>query len=128
MCPAPAADGRPDVIREDLMGRFVIAVYRPKPGQEAALEAVVGKHLDVLRAEQLVTDRQAHVMRAKDGTVVEVFEWRSTEAIERAHANAAVQALWEEFGAACDYVPLASLPEAQGLFAEFDPVSVQDNP
>lgn len=106
------------------MGRFVIAVYKPKPGREAALAAAVGKHLDVLRAEQLVTDRPAYVMRAADGTLVEVFEWRSPEAIERAHANPAVQALWEEFGAVCDYVPLATLAEAQQMFAEFDAVSV----
>jgi hypothetical protein len=52
-----------------------------------------------------------------------VFEWLSPEAIERAHANGAVQALWAEFEAACDYVPLASLPEAKAMVAEFEPVS-----
>jgi quinol monooxygenase YgiN len=128
MCADPATGRRPGIVQEDLMGRFVIAVYRPKPGKHAALEAVVGKHLDVLRAEQLVTDRQPYAMRAKDGTILEVFEWRSAEAIEQAHANAAVQALWEEFGAACDYVPLASLPEAQEMFANFEPVSIKSTP
>ena len=36
--------------------------------------AAVRKHMQVLRAEKLVTDRPAYVMRAKDGTIVEVFE------------------------------------------------------
>lgn len=62
-------------------------------------------------------------MRARDGTVVEVFEWRSAQAVEAAHTDPAVLALWAEFGAVCDYVPLASLAEAQRMFAEFEPVS-----
>lgn len=102
------------------MGRFVIAVYRPRPGMEAQLLAAVGKHMPVLRAEGLITDRPAHVMRAADGAVIEVFEWLSTAAIERAHNDPAVQALWAEFGAACDYLPIASLPEAQHIFSEFE--------
>ena len=106
------------------MGRFVIAAYKPKPGCEAALFAAVGKHAAVLRAEQLISDRPVHAMRAADGTIVEVFEWQSAEAIERAHANPAVQALWAEFGAACEYLPLARLPEAQQMFAEFEPLAL----
>ena len=106
------------------MGRFVIVAYRPKEGQDEALLAAVKKHLDVLRAQNLVTDRAAGVMRAKDGTILEIFEWRSAAAIEQAHKNPAVQALWAEFGAACDYVPLSALPETQQLFAEFDSVSL----
>lgn len=102
------------------MGRSVIVAYAPKPGMSEALESVVARHLDVLTAEGLVTDRPAHVMRAADGTIVEVFEWRSAEAIHQAHANPAVQALWGEFGAVCDYTPLAKLEEAQQLFAEFE--------
>ena len=106
------------------MGRFVIVAYAPKPGKGDALLAAVRKHLQVLRAESLVTDRPASVMRAADGTVVEVFEWRSAEAIASAHGNAAVRALWAEFGEACDYVPLSRLHEAQQMFAEFEPVDV----
>lgn len=106
------------------MGRFVIAAYTPKPGMAEALMAAVRKHLGVLRAEGLVTDRPAYVMRAGDGTVVEVFEWRSAEAIERAHATPAVMALWEEFAQACDYRPLAELAECRQMFAEFEPVAV----
>lgn len=102
------------------MGRLVIAAYRPKPGMEQQLLSAVGRHMPVLRAEGLISDRPAHVMRAADGTVVEVFEWRSTAAIERAHSSPAVRALWAEFGAACDHVPVASLAEAQQIFSEFE--------
>ena len=105
------------------MGRFVIVAYRPKPGRAAALDAVVADHLRVLRAEGFATDHPASVMRATDGTIVEVFEWASADAIEQAHGSPAVGALWARFGAACDIVPLASLPEVTQLFAEFDSAS-----
>jgi hypothetical protein len=105
------------------MGRFVIAVYRPKAGREAQLLGAVRRHAGVLRAEGLITHRPAYLMRASDGTVIEVFEWESTAAIERAHSNPAVQALWAEFGEACDYVPVGSVAEAQQIFSEFEALS-----
>jgi hypothetical protein len=74
----------------------------------------------VLRTEALITEKAGYVMRAANGTIVEVFEWKSAEAILQAHTHAAVGALWTEFGEACDYTPLAQLPETQQLFAEFD--------
>src|SRR5262245_4494410 len=104
------------------MGRFVIVAYSPKPGMAGRLLAAVRKHLQVLGEAGLVTDRPAYVMRAADGTVLEVFEWRSAGAIAQAHATPAVQALWAEFAAACDYRPLSGLAECQQLFAEFEPV------
>lgn len=106
------------------MGRFVIAAYTPKPGKEQQLLAAVGRHMTVLRAENLVSDKPSHVMRAGDGTIVEVFEWRSADAVRQAHENPAVQALWAAFGEACEYTPLARLAEAQQMFAEFDAVEV----
>jgi quinol monooxygenase YgiN len=104
------------------MGRTVVVAYRPRPGQDDALLRAVAKHAQVLRAEGLITARDPWVMRARDGTIVEVFEWESAEAIARAHSNAAVHALWAEFNAACDYVPLGSLAECAQLFAEFESV------
>jgi hypothetical protein len=102
------------------MGRFVIAVYKPRPGCAEKLVQIVRRHAGVLRAEGLISNREAHAMCAADGTVIEVFEWLSTAAIERAHSNPAVQALWAEFGEACEYVPIAGVAEAQHVFSEFE--------
>lgn len=110
------------------MGRFVIVGYRPKPGMAAALEAVVGKHWDTLRHEALVSDRPPQRMRAADGTIVEVFEWLCAQSIARAHSNAAVQALWSEFAAVCEYVPVGQLAEAGQLFSEFDALADERKP
>ncbi len=105
------------------MGDMVIVAYRPKPGQEAALLALVKDHVPFLRRHGLATDRPALAMRAADGTIVEVFEWRDG-AIATAHGHPAVQALWGEYAAACDYVPLNSLAEAGALFAQFEPIAL----
>ena len=71
------------------MGKVVIAVYRPREGMQEQLLAVVKEHLPILRGQGLVTDRPSVVMRAKDGTIVEVFEWDSMEAIERSEQRRA---------------------------------------
>lgn len=106
------------------MGRIVIIAYRPRDGKQAELLEAIRDHVPILRAEGLATDRPPLALRARDGTYLEIFEWASSEAIEAAHANAAVQALWERFGEACEYRTLASLPEAADMFAEFEPVEL----
>ena len=102
-------------------GRIVIACYRPKPGKEKALRALIVDHVPTLRRIGLVTDRVPILMEAKDGTLVEVFEWASAEAIQAAHSHPAVLRMWEEYGKVCDYVPVAQVPEAAQMFAEFAP-------
>ncbi len=104
------------------MGRFVITSFRPKPGQQTQLLALVERHWQLLQAEGLVSARPRHLMQAADGTLIEVFEWRSAEAVAAAHDHPAVQALWAEFETVCDYVPLAALAEARQPFAEFTPL------
>lgn len=106
------------------MGRIVAAVYRPKPSKERELVEVLRDHLPVLRGEGLATDREPVAMRAADGTIVEVFEWASSEAIEAAHANAEVAKLWERFAEVCEFGTLSDLPEVSEMFAEFEPVAL----
>ncbi len=104
------------------MGRFVIVAYKPKPGMD---EALLPPSKSFRRRSGLSSHCGVpYAMRAAHGTIVEVFEWRSADAIHQAHTNAAVQVLWGEFGAACDYVPLANLAEVQQMFAEFEPVDL----
>lgn len=102
--------------------RIAIAAYRAKPGREDVLLSEVRDHHPYLYAEGLVTEREPVVMRSKDGVIVEVFEWASEAAIEQAHHHDGVKAVWDRFQDCCDYVPLASLPEASQMFAEFEPL------
>jgi quinol monooxygenase YgiN len=108
------------------MGRFVIATYRPLPGKEAELLQCVRDHMPILREQKLITDRPAYAMRARDGSIVEIFEWKSEAAVQEAHRNPAVLQLWERFGACSHCVPLATLEEPKELFPHFDPVELPD--
>jgi hypothetical protein len=102
---------------------IVIVAYRPKPGKEADLLQLTREHLPLLRREGLASDRPVTACQAKDGTVVEVFEWAPSGA-ERAHSNPAVLDLWQRYGEACDIVPLASLEESASMFASFAPLNL----
>jgi hypothetical protein len=101
---------------------MVIVAYRPRAGKEALLLELTRQHLPVLRAQGLATDRPSSVMRAADGTIVEVFEWKSQAAIDSAHSNPAVAQMWKRYAEACEYVPLKDLKEAANLFAAFEPL------
>jgi hypothetical protein len=104
------------------MGHHVIACYRPHAGKDSELLQCVRDHVPTLRKQGLITDRPAQVLRAKDGTLLELFEWTSEDAVERAHHDPVVQALWERFASVCDFVALGTLPEAQEMFPHFEPV------
>ena len=83
---------------------------------------LVQNHLPPLRAEGLVTERQSIVMRTADGTIIEVFEWVSREALRSAHTNSAVLDLWKRFEATCWYETPANLAEFKNMFAHFEPL------
>jgi quinol monooxygenase YgiN len=106
------------------MGVIVIVGYRPKPGKEARLLELTREHVPILRAEGLASDRPAWAMHAADGTVIEVFEWTSKEAMAAAHTNPEVQKMWGRYAEACDYVPLTSVKECSDLFAGFAPIDL----
>ncbi|WP_375383607.1 hypothetical protein [uncultured Sphingomonas sp.] len=105
------------------MGDMVIVAYRPKPGKEDELLALTRDHVPELRRLGLATDRTTLVMRSKDGIIVEVLEWLDG-AINAAHTNPDVLAMWERYGAVCEYVPLHKLPDARDLFAQFEPIGL----
>jgi len=101
------------------MGRIVIVGYKPKPGKNQALKALMKTHLPRLKQEGLVTDRESILMEAADGTIIEVFEWTSDEAIKNAHTNPEVLKMWGEYAEVCDYVPVGNVAEIGNLFSEF---------
>ena len=106
-----------------MKGVIVIVAYRPKPGKEQELLELVRSRVPTLRNEGLVTNREATMMRARDGTIIEVSEWKSHEAIDAAHKNPNVLAMWNKFFAICDCVPLKNLAEAEEMFAGFEPIT-----
>src|SRR2546423_14894497 len=106
-----------------MSGVVVIVGYRPKPVKDTELVDLVPSRVPTLRKENLVTDRAPTIMRSRDGTIIEVSEWKSREAIDAAHKNPNVLAMWNKFFAICDCVPLNTLPEAKEMFAGFERIA-----
>ena len=100
------------------MPEIVLALYRAHAGKDAELRALIDRHLPALRAEGLITDRPPVLMRAADGTYIEMFEWVDGGA-ERAHHTPAVMAVWGPMGEIADFPALKDLPEAAGRFPHF---------
>ena len=106
------------------MGVIVISAYKPKPGKDTELLEAVKTHVPILRSLGMATDRAVTAMKAKDGTILEVFEWVSSQAIEDAHKNPEVHKMWKDFEGCCEYVRLVDVAECSGLFAEFTPLEL----
>ena len=104
------------------MERIVIAAYEPRKGKEEALKVLMQAHWFLLKKEGLVSDRKPILMKAKDGTMIEVFGWKSKEAIASAHADPSIRELWKQYAEVCEYVPIGVLDEAEELFSGFDPL------
>ena len=102
------------------MGVHVIAVYQPRPGGSAALEAETVADVPMLRDLGLATERPSLVLRAPGGTIIEHFEWASREAIDRAHEHPAVLEMWARYADCCEFATLADLANAEAMFAEFE--------
>jgi quinol monooxygenase YgiN len=104
------------------MGIFVITCFKPKEGKDKELLEVVKDHIPILRNEDLITEKVCHVMKSKNGCIIEVFEWKSQEAINEAHKNKNILELWKRFENVCEYIPLSELEETKDIFPGFEPI------
>jgi len=105
------------------LGHTVVVVYRPVAGREDALLDLVHAHVPALRALGLATDAPPVILRSPaNGNLVEIFDWVSEEAVQRAHSMPEVIAMWDAFDVVCDFLKLAQLAEAETLFAHFERV------
>jgi hypothetical protein len=102
----------------------VIAAYRPKPGKDRALRKLMREHRRTLAEAQLVTPRQPLILRARsDGTLLEIFEWASARAADRAHRHAPIRAMWKKLAEVADFVALSEIKEAGKAFSHFEAVA-----
>ena len=94
----------------------VIAMYRPKEGKLKELEALVLRHFPTLKEYGLTTQSAPFIGRSADGTIIEVFEWASRAAAQKAHDHPAVAKIWEAMAIVSDFGTLKQMPEAEKMF------------
>ena len=81
------------------------SLIAPGLARKRLLLELTRTHTPILRQQGLATDRPAYAMRADDGTIIEVFEWKSQAAIDAAHTNPEVLKMWGRYAEVCEYVP-----------------------
>lgn len=97
-----------------------VAVFKPHPGKEAELLDLVRRHVPTLRREGLATEHPVLLLKAADGSLIEIASWKSESASRSAPGNSAVMELWHAFARCCDFQKLKNLAEAQKEFAHFE--------
>lgn len=95
-----------------------MALYRPKPGKENELRDILKVHIPSF-AKRAITERELLTLQAEDGTIIEIAEWKSSEAIDKAHQSDKVMSVWNQIGALAELTNLSSLAEAQYPFPNF---------
>ena len=104
------------------MGIVVICSYKARSGHEAEALRLIEAHVPALRRHDLITAREAVLAAGPDGVFVEIFEWESEAKSRSAPAIHEIGEHWKAMAEAMDFVPLASLPQAQNPFSHFTPV------
>jgi hypothetical protein len=106
--------------RSNIEGKILsFASYKPKPAQEEALMNLVERHLPKLRELGFATDRENYIAKSQDGTIIEVFEWASMNAVNAAHQHPAVSDIWEKMTLVAEFLPINQLTELNSPFADF---------
>jgi quinol monooxygenase YgiN len=103
---------------------ITMALYQPHEGKEEQLNEVLRNHIKTLETENLITSREPIRARAANGTVIEIFEWRSEQAKDAAHESPGVMRVWNEIMEIAEIKSLSSLDEANHPFPNFAPYSV----
>ena len=107
-----------------MRAQVVFAMYRPHSANDAQLRALIARHLPALRKFGLVTKRDPLLLRAGDGSYIEIFEWVSEEAARKAHEHQEIAEIWEQMGVVGSFGKLRDLPEVDKEFPHFEPVSL----
>ena len=80
---------------------------------------LLGEDLAMLRRRGHVTDRPAPVVRSPGGELLVALEWSSEHAVDDAHADPEVLALWRRKTLLADYVAPAAVTGANVPFARW---------
>jgi len=98
---------------------IALAAYRPHAGVGEEVVALLREDVATLRGRGHVTERPAPLARTDRGELLVVLEWSSEHAVDDAHADPAVLAVWERKARLADYVPPAALAGAESPFARW---------
>ena len=100
------------------MGLMGIVAYRPREGREKKFLYLIRKHAPLLRSFGGISDA-SFLMKSIDGTIIEVFEWKSMAAKKGAMKSEKLWKMWEEIEEVSTKVKLSSIPETREMISNF---------
>jgi hypothetical protein len=105
------------------MATCLLVGKKPRHGYVELCE-LIAHHIPTLRRLELITDRPAIQVKSKNGTYIEIFEWRTAGASDKAHQRPELAKVWEAMGKVADFPALDSLEEVVDRFPRFEPVEL----
>ena len=63
---------------------IVFALYKPHQNKENELKNLILKHIPILKSNKLITNREPILVQSKNGIYIEIFKWKSNNAVEEA--------------------------------------------
>lgn len=106
----------------------VLAVYRVAEKVQPEFFQVIRDKREYFSRAGLMTPRAPILLRSNISRefLIDIFEWASNEAIERAHSDPLVQRLWARMAELWidGGLHLSNLPESEESFAGFEPVEL----
>jgi len=103
--------------------QLAFSVYRPRSGCTDEFLLLLREELATLRRRGHVTERPAPVVRAEDGELLVVLEWSTEHAVDDAHADPEVLAVWDRKAQLADYITLPDLARSDVPFARWTVVT-----
>jgi hypothetical protein len=106
----------------------VLAVYRVPVKLQAKFSRIVSEKREYFLKAGYRTSREPIFLRSGSSPefLIDIFEWTSELAIERAHSDPVVQRYWSEMESLWidGGLGLSQLPESDEAFAGFEPVAL----
>jgi hypothetical protein len=111
------------MVSDPIGTELALAAYRPRAGKEEALLRLLAEDLATLRRRGHVTARPAPVVRTEEGEFLVVLEWSTEHAVDDAHADPEVTAVWERKAKLAEYLAPQALAGVEAPFARWSVVT-----
>ncbi|MCI0596362.1 MAG: hypothetical protein L0Z48_07440 [candidate division Zixibacteria bacterium] len=106
----------------------VLALYQVASENEQALLKLIPKKRRYFLKAGYATRRAPILLRSRQNPeiLIEIFEWKSQDAVAKAHQDPKVRAIWDEMDKLCKRIGqgLSEVPEFATPFPHFEPVDV----
>jgi hypothetical protein len=104
------------------MRQIALILYSPRKDREQELVEMLQNNIPVMRKLGLITDREQILARTKDGSIIQLFEWKSEESQDQAMAHPVVQEMWLKVGNISEFQKPAAVAEFNEVFSMFETI------